>query len=335
MDVAKYRRPRFRRMAARHQFETQSEREGRILRHGLIQPLHLDGSGGRVSRSSGSGSGKAGAISLCLLRAFRRRQPGLRVRGQLRSLAVVRGWSGQPAGGTPAQGDGVPGPRPGRRFFRCGAERQVGEKRRGVLPVDVPRPPVVVEPARHAYGRDGRRAGRLHQTPRPGAENRRVGAQLPPGRRSRDADGSARRAECRPAPAPEIRIGDSPRRFYDLYRDRDRGHRVDDPGERKRVRSALPDSYELGFHETGIPRFFLDLKNGARTSKLLARPRLERAIGVIYRPETERVSHYFRADMREQFDGVFHFDETRAVEPLDGPKRWLEPEPPETFPSGI
>ena len=109
----------------------------------------------------------------------------------------------------------------------------------------------------------------------------------------------------------------------------------DDPGERKRVRPALPDSYELGFHETGIPRFFLDLKNGARTSKLLARPRLERAIGVIYRPETERVSHYFRADMREQFDGVFHFDETRAVEPLDGPKRWLEPEPPETFPSGI
>ena len=69
----------------------------------------------------------------------------------------------------------------------------------------------------------------------------------------------------------------------------------------------------------GIPRFFLDLRNGARTSKLLTRPRLERAIGVIYRPETERVSHYFRADVREQFDGVFHFDETRAVEPLEKP----------------
>jgi erythromycin esterase-like protein len=109
----------------------------------------------------------------------------------------------------------------------------------------------------------------------------------------------------------------------------------DDPGERKRVRPALPDSYELGFHETGIPRFFLDLRNGARTSALLAKPRLERAIGVIYRPETERVSHYFRANMRDQFDGVFHFDETSAIEPLEKPERWHELEPPETFPSGI
>jgi erythromycin esterase-like protein len=109
----------------------------------------------------------------------------------------------------------------------------------------------------------------------------------------------------------------------------------DDPGERKRVRPALPESYELGFHETGISRFFLDLRNGARASKLLSKPRLERAIGVIYRPETERVSHYFRADLREQFDGVIHLDETRAVEPLEKPERWHEPEPPETFPTGI
>ncbi|MEA2766978.1 MAG: hypothetical protein QOK07_3382 [Gemmatimonadaceae bacterium] len=109
----------------------------------------------------------------------------------------------------------------------------------------------------------------------------------------------------------------------------------DDPGERKRVRPALPESYELGFHETLIPRFFVDLRKGARTSELLSRPRLERAIGVIYRPETERVSHYFRADLPDQFDGVFHFDETRAVEPLEKPERWHEPEPPETFPTGI
>jgi erythromycin esterase-like protein len=109
----------------------------------------------------------------------------------------------------------------------------------------------------------------------------------------------------------------------------------DDPGERKRVRPALTDSYELGFHATGIPRFYLDLRNGARTSALLAKAHLERAIGVIYRPETERISHYFRANMRDQFDGVFHFDETRAVEPLEKPERWHEPEPPETFPTGI
>ncbi|HZF73222.1 MAG TPA: erythromycin esterase family protein, partial [Gemmatimonadaceae bacterium] len=82
----------------------------------------------------------------------------------------------------------------------------------------------------------------------------------------------------------------------------------DDPGEVKRVRPALPDSYELGFHETQIPRSFLDLGRDTITSPLFSRPRLERAIGVIYRPETERVSHYFRADLPGQFDAVFHFD---------------------------
>jgi erythromycin esterase-like protein len=109
----------------------------------------------------------------------------------------------------------------------------------------------------------------------------------------------------------------------------------DDPGERKRVRPALPDSYELGFHETQIPRFFVDLGSGARGTALMSKPRLERAIGVIYRPETERVSHYFRADMPRQFDGVYHFDETRAVEPLEKPERWHDIEPPETYPSGF
>ena len=112
-------------------------------------------------------------------------------------------------------------------------------------------------------------------------------------------------------------------------------HDWDEPGERKRVRPALPESYELGFHETGLSRFFLDLRNGAGGTELLARPRLERAIGVIYRPETERISHYFRANIRDQFDGVIHLDETRAVEPLEKPERWHEMEPPETFPSGI
>lgn len=109
----------------------------------------------------------------------------------------------------------------------------------------------------------------------------------------------------------------------------------DEPGERKRVRPALPDSYELGFHETQIPRFFADLRNVAQKHPLFAKPRLERAIGVIYRPETERVSHYFRADMPRQFDAVYHLDSTRAVEPLEKPELWHDVEPPETFPSGM
>src|SRR5256885_24663 len=109
----------------------------------------------------------------------------------------------------------------------------------------------------------------------------------------------------------------------------------DDPGEVKRVRPALPDSYELGFHETQIPRFSLDLERDTITSPLFSRPRLERAIGVIYRPETERVSHYFRADLPGQFDPVFHFDHTRALEPPEKPEQWHHTELPETFPSGI
>ena len=109
----------------------------------------------------------------------------------------------------------------------------------------------------------------------------------------------------------------------------------DDAGEVKQVRPALPDSYELGFHETHVPRFFLDLAGSSSRSELLMKPRLERAIGVIYRPETERISHYFRADLPRQFDAVFHFDHTRALESLEKPEQWQHTEIPETFPSGI
>jgi erythromycin esterase-like protein len=109
----------------------------------------------------------------------------------------------------------------------------------------------------------------------------------------------------------------------------------DEPGERKRVRPALPDSYEMEFHETSIPRFFLPLRGGASRCSLFSRQRLERAIGVIYRPQTERISHYFRADLPRQFDAIYHFDETRALEPLEVPERWHDIEPPETYPSGF
>jgi erythromycin esterase-like protein len=107
----------------------------------------------------------------------------------------------------------------------------------------------------------------------------------------------------------------------------------DAPAERKRVRPALPGSYEALFHEVAIPRFMLDLRNGD-PAESLREPRLERAIGVIYRPETERQSHYFHARLADQFDAVLHFDETRAVEPLE---RVAAPsgEVAETFPTGV
>jgi erythromycin esterase-like protein len=107
----------------------------------------------------------------------------------------------------------------------------------------------------------------------------------------------------------------------------------DAPAERKGVRPALPGSYEALFHEVAIPRFMLDLRNGD-PAESLRESRLERAIGVIYRPETERQSHYFHARLADQFDAVLHFDETRAVEPLE---RAAAPsgEVAETFPTGV
>jgi len=109
----------------------------------------------------------------------------------------------------------------------------------------------------------------------------------------------------------------------------------DGPAERKRVRPALADSYEALFHELDLGRFLIILRDGGTAVAPLCRPRLERAIGVIYRPETERLSHYFSARLPEQFDAVLHYDETRAVEPLERTAAWERGEVPETFPTGL
>jgi erythromycin esterase-like protein len=109
----------------------------------------------------------------------------------------------------------------------------------------------------------------------------------------------------------------------------------DGPAERKRVRPALVNSYEALFHDVSIPRFLLTFRNVDHATSALHEPMLERAIGVIYRPETERASHYFQARLAAQFDAVIHFDETRAVEPLERTVEWEEGEVPETFPTGI
>jgi erythromycin esterase-like protein len=101
--------------------------------------------------------------------------------------------------------------------------------------------------------------------------------------------------------------------------------------ERKRVRPALRGSYEELFHDLALPRFLID----PRKVDILREQRLERAIGVIYRPETERLSHYFNARLAEQFDAVIHIDETRAVEPLERTSVWEEGELPETYPFAV
>jgi erythromycin esterase-like protein len=104
--------------------------------------------------------------------------------------------------------------------------------------------------------------------------------------------------------------------------------------ERKHVRPALPGSYEALLHETGGAQFWFDTSDD-RVRRVLHEARLERAIGVIYRPETERQSHYFGAHLADQFDVVIHCDRTRALEPLERSSRWDRGEPPETYPSGV
>ena len=103
--------------------------------------------------------------------------------------------------------------------------------------------------------------------------------------------------------------------------------------ERKRVRPALEGSWEAHFHRLGVPSFLLPMREAVATA--LARPRLERAIGVIYRPDTERASHYFRARLPSQFDAVIHVDESHAVEPLERTAAWERGEVPETYPFAV
>jgi erythromycin esterase-like protein len=113
----------------------------------------------------------------------------------------------------------------------------------------------------------------------------------------------------------------------------------DAPAERKVVRPSLEGSYERLFHDAQVPQFLLDLRDSEHAAEALAGPRLERAIGVVYRPKTERISHYFFARLPEQFDALIHFDQTRAVEPLERTAAWqdeeVHQEVPEAFPSGL
>jgi erythromycin esterase-like protein len=109
----------------------------------------------------------------------------------------------------------------------------------------------------------------------------------------------------------------------------------DAPAERKNVRPALAGSYELLFHSTSLPSFDIDLRGNHVAAQQLLSPRLERAIGVIYRPDTERVSHYIYARLPEQFDAIVHFDHTRAVEPLERTAEWQRGDLPETYPVGV
>jgi erythromycin esterase-like protein len=103
--------------------------------------------------------------------------------------------------------------------------------------------------------------------------------------------------------------------------------------EIKRVRPSHRDSYECACHDANVPRFLLDLGRDQAVRRRLLEPRLERFIGVIYRPDTELMSHYANASLPQQFDAFVWFDETAAVTPLgsDHTKAGV----PDTYPFGL
>lgn len=107
----------------------------------------------------------------------------------------------------------------------------------------------------------------------------------------------------------------------------------DGPAEHRWVRPSLEGSVERLFHRSGLDRFCLPLST-TRAEPLEERL-LERAMGVIYRPETERGSHYFRACLAEQFDALYLLDETTAVEPLEPGSCWQREAIPDTYPFGV
>jgi erythromycin esterase-like protein len=111
-------------------------------------------------------------------------------------------------------------------------------------------------------------------------------------------------------------------------------HDWDEPAHRRYVRPGLAGSTESLMHRVGVRNFLLDLRE-PHTRDALQDPRIERAIGVIYRPETERMSHYFDAHLPGQFDLLVHFDETRALEPLERNAVWEKGELPETYPFAV
>jgi erythromycin esterase-like protein len=113
----------------------------------------------------------------------------------------------------------------------------------------------------------------------------------------------------------------------------------DGDAERRNVRKALNGSYEELLHRVGKPSFLLNFRDTSSEMKravdVLREERLERAIGVIYRPESERLSHYFDAVITQQFDILVHLDETSALVPLEKSAKWHSGEPPETYPFAV
>lgn len=108
----------------------------------------------------------------------------------------------------------------------------------------------------------------------------------------------------------------------------------DYPAEIKTVLPALEASYEALFHKLSTNSFFLNLRNKSHLIELLKHARLQRAIGVIYLPESERLSHYYFSQLPYQFDGIIHIDKTSALTALSTENQLSCDDLPETYPTG-
>jgi erythromycin esterase-like protein len=112
-------------------------------------------------------------------------------------------------------------------------------------------------------------------------------------------------------------------------------HNWDKPSQTMDVRPGMDGSYERLFHDIGTDRFVVYPNDDPKLAQALRRPLLQRAIGVIYRPRTERVSHYFEARLADQFDAMIHIDRTTALRELAPHMPQIDQGVPETFPAGV
>jgi len=109
----------------------------------------------------------------------------------------------------------------------------------------------------------------------------------------------------------------------------------DEPPEYKNINIPFPRSYEESFHHVKYKNFLIDLRENNGAVDMLMEPRLQRVIGVIYKPMHELQSHYYRACLPEQFDFIIHLDQTSAVHPLEAIPHWHRGEMDETYPFGM
>ena len=279
--------------------------------------------------------------ALRLLRPFRRGPPGLRLRTRLPAspspastrsstqLVELQRRAGDDRAGATAGSPRTSSSSPSRTpALVTNAEQYYRSM--------FSRPRLVVEPARPPHGRDARGADRVTSSDGGAhAEGRRLGPQLPPRRCPRHRDGTARRAQSRPARARAAR---QPRRCSSASRPTtapSRRRPMGWPGRAQARPAGVAWELRSRCSTTSTSRASSRPARHRAALAALQEPRLDRAIGVIYRPETERASHYFHVRLPDQFDGVIHIDETRAVEPIERRAPERQPEPAETFPSGV